>query len=1212
MAYLEGLFETVPERSDLRLRITERTRKSEEECIREFLGREILTQEQKTLATETAMRLARSLRNQKRPGIVEQLVQEFSLASEEGVALMSLAEALLRTPDEATRDDLIRDQVCLGNWLSHSGRGKPLIINAASWGLALTRDIVAPSERVGRVMAFVKRRGMPFIRLAMRQAMQMMGRQFVMGETIEQALKLARKHEDEGFTYSYDMLGEAALDQADADRYKADYHAALEAIGKNARGSNVYERAGLSIKLSALHPRYSRLQRDRVMSELLPIVKDLAVRARHYDIGLNIDAEESERLEISLDLLESLCQDPDLAGWNGIGFVVQAYGRRAPAVLDYIIDLGRRTDHRIMVRLVKGAYWDSEVKKAQIDGASDFPVYTRKCHTDVSYLACAAKLLAAPKEIFPQFATHNARTVASIFAMAGHDFSIGRYEFQCLHGMGEPLYSQVVGSKTLNRPCRIYAPVGTYETLLAYLVRRLLENGANSSFVNLVGDHSVPLEKLVEDPVEQTHDIYPVGSRHPLIKAPQDLFGKERKNSAGMDLYDENTLRQLKEALKQCPETSEGASLIVGRDPSTEKRDVLNPADQADVVGTIQYATAEDVTQAVDVAEKSTTAWASKSPADRAGILEHAADLLEEKRVSFMALAIREAGKSYPNAVSEVREAIDFLRYYASLIRADFSNDTHRPLGTIVCISPWNFPLAIFLGQVTAALAAGNNVLAKPAESTSLIAVEAVKLMHKAGVPAEALQLVLGRGSDIGTALVSDKRIAGVMFTGSTKVAQSIAGHLAGRLGRNGQPVPFVAETGGLNAMIVDSTALPEQAIVDIVNSAFDSAGQRCSALRLLCVQDEAMPRILPLLKGAMAELRVGAPGRLETDVGPVINQRARDGIMEHITRFKDKKYRVFSSPLVTEETECGFFVPPTLIQVHSVEEIGGEVFGPVLHVMPYHRRGLETLVRDINATGYGLTFGVHSRLPSTINRLVEKIEAGNVYVNRNMVGAVVGVQPFGGRGLSGTGPKAGGPLAVRRQLAEAPACSLTTGTTGLSPMSRSWLLWLRANDASLAQEVLPWMSHGLLGTTLEMPSPVGETNHYSLTPRGEGLILAETEAGLKRMISYAISCGNQVCVMASPELTPCLRTLPDVVAKEITIVKNRGDVKDCAFILSETENETLWQIVRDLLQDEKHSVPLVYIGDAASLRPEWLLEEKHVSNNVAAAGGNARLMAQI
>lgn len=1211
MAYLADLLETVPERSDLRQRITDQTRKSEEDCVRGFLSQQILTQEQKTLATETAMRLARILRDRKRPGIVEQLVQEFSLASEEGIALMSLAEALLRTPDEATRDDLIRDQVSLGNWLSHMGAGKPLIVNAASWGLSLTGKIVAPEERAGLVLSLIKRRGMPFIRMAMRLAMQMMGKQFVLGETIEEALKVARKHEDKGFTYSYDMLGEAALDQADADRYRADYHAALEAIGKNARGRNVYERAGLSIKLSALHPRYSRLQRERVMNELLPIVKDLAVRARHYDIGLNIDAEESERLELSLDLLEALCQDPDLAGWNGIGFVVQAYGRRAPAVLDFIIDLGKRTNHRIMVRLVKGAYWDSEIKKAQIDGVSDFPVYTRKCHTDVSYLACAAKLLAAPKEIFPQFATHNARTVASIFALAGHEFSIGRYEFQCLHGMGENLYSEVVGSETLNRPCRIYAPVGTYETLLAYLVRRLLENGANSSFVNLVGDRSVPLEKLVEDPIEQAHNIYPVGSRHPLIKSPVELYGKERRNSAGMDLYDENVLKSLKETLSQSPERFEGHSLIVGVAALKEASEVLNPADQRDVVGTVCYASSEDVSRAIEVAESSQADWHSKSPADRAGILERAADLLEENRVSFMALAVREAGKSYLNAVSEVREAVDFLRYYASLIRKDFSNETHKPLGTIVCISPWNFPLAIFLGQVTAALAAGNNVLAKPAESTSLIAVEAVKLMHKAGVPAEALQLVLGRGNDIGTALVSDKRIAGVMFTGSTKVAQSIAGHLVGRLGRNGQPVPFVAETGGLNAMIVDATALPEQAIVDIVNSAFDSAGQRCSALRLLCVQDEAMPRILPLLKGAMAELRTGAPGFLKTDVGPVISQRARDGIMEHIVRFKDKKHEVFSAPLIEEETDHGFFVPPTLIKVHSVEEIGGEVFGPVLHVMSYHRRGLETLVKDINATGYGLTFGVHSRLPSTINRLVEKINAGNIYVNRNMVGAVVGVQPFGGRGLSGTGPKAGGPLAVRRQLAEVPFCSLGSKKE-LSPMARSWLLWLRAVDAPLAQEVLPWMSHGLLGMTLEMPSPVGETNDYSLTERGQALILAETEAGLKRLISYAISCGNSVAIMASPELTACLKTLPEVVSKEVTIVKNKGDIDDSAFILSETNNETLWQIVRDLLKEGKQPVPLVYLGNPETLRPEWLLEEKHVSNNVAAAGGNARLMAQV
>ncbi|UMM64227.1 bifunctional proline dehydrogenase/L-glutamate gamma-semialdehyde dehydrogenase PutA [Aristophania vespae] len=1124
---------------------------------------------------------------------------------------MSLAEALLRTPDQATRDELIRDQVTLGDWISHMGAGQPLIINAASWGLSLTSKIIAPANRAKLVHGMIHRRGMPFIRIAMRQAMQMMGRQFVLGETIEQALNVARKQEDEGFTYSYDMLGEAALDQADADRYRADYHAALEAIGKNARGNGVYERAGLSIKLSALHPRYSRAQRDRVLEELLPIVKELAVRARHYDIGLNIDAEESERLELSLDLLEALCQDPELADWNGIGFVVQAYGRRAPAVLDFIIDLARRTKHRIMVRLVKGAYWDSEIKKAQIDGAVDFPVFTRKCHTDVSYLACAKKLLDAPDEIFPQFATHNARTLASIYALAGPDFSIGRYEFQCLHGMGETLYGQVVGSKKLNRPCRIYAPVGTYETLLAYLVRRLLENGANSSFVNLVGDRSIPIEKLIEDPAEQTKAIQPLGSRHPIIHAPSDLYGQERKNSEGMDLNDEAVLQQLRDALAKTPEKSHATSLIIGCPPSTEIQSVLNPADQKDVVGTLHDASKEDVHRAIEEAAKACDSWAGRTPAERADILEKAADLLEEDRVSFMALAVREAGKSYPNAVAEVREAVDFLRYYASLIRADFDNKTHRPLGPVVCISPWNFPLAIFLGQITAALAAGNSVLAKPAESTSLIAFEATKLMHKAGVPAEALQLVLGKGSNIGTELVSDPRIAGVMFTGSTAVAQSIARHLSGRLGRNGQPVPFIAETGGLNAMIVDSTALPEQAIIDIVNSAFDSAGQRCSALRLLCIQEDAAPRVVPLLKGAMAQLRVGAPGRLKTDVGPVINERARDSIMAHIRAFQDKKHDVYSTPLVEGETEEGFFVPPTLIEVHSVEEIGGEVFGPVLHVLRYHRRGLDALIKDINASGYGLTFGIHSRLSSTINKLVDKIEAGNIYVNRNMVGAIVGVQPFGGRGLSGTGPKAGGPLAVRRQLSQAPLCPLAR-TKELSPMARSWQLWLRADNAALAKEVAPWMEHGLLNLTLEMPSPVGETNIYSLLPRGRALILAETEDGLKKLISYAISCGNSISILAAPELLSSFKTLPEVLREEITVVKNKADIRASSFILSESSNDALWQIVRELLEDPKQAVPVIYIGDGNSLRPEWLLEERHVSTNTAAAGGNARLMALI
>ncbi|MXV43624.1 bifunctional proline dehydrogenase/L-glutamate gamma-semialdehyde dehydrogenase PutA [Saccharibacter sp. 17.LH.SD] len=1209
MAYFSQHLDSIPKRSALRTAITQHTRYPEERCMATLLPEAELSSEEEKAVTSIALDLARALRDNRHPGLVETLVQEFSLASDEGVALMSMAEALLRTPDHATRDALIRDQLSVGDWLSHAGRNQGIIVNAASWGLALTGKIIAPEHRVGVVHDLVRRRGEPVVRQAMQFTMQMMGGQFVLGQSISQALKAAKKREELGFTYSYDMLGEAALDQTDCEKYQAAYHEALEKIGRRAMGNGMHERPGLSIKLSALHPRFYRSQRDRVMHELLPVVKQLALRAQHYNIGLNIDAEESERLELMLDILEALCRDPDLAGWDGIGIVVQAYGRRAPLVLDYIIELARETKHRIMVRLVKGAYWDSEIKKAQVDGAEDFPLFTRKCHTDVSYLACARKLLKATDAVFPQFATHNARTVASIYTIAGKDFYPGQYEFQCLHGMGEALYGEVVGPHKLNRPCRIYAPVGTYDTLLAYLVRRLLENGANSSFVNLLGDSSVTLEELVEDPVAITRRFSPVGAGHTGIRQPKDLFGEERKNSEGMDLTDESVLQSLRDGLLALPEQIDAVPLIPGRSLQAQIFPVFNPADRNDQVGTVQRASVSDVSQAVKQAEEAFSTWSAKEPAERALILERAADLLEKNTVSFLGLAVREAGKSYANAVGEVREAVDFLRYYAAQIKRDFNNATHRPLGAIVCISPWNFPLAIFLGQISAALAAGNTVLAKPAEETPLIAMQAVKLMHEAGVPEDVLQYLPGEG-DVGAALVADERIAGVMFTGSTAVAQSIARQLVGRLGRNGQPVPLVAETGGLNAMIVDSSALPEQVVTDIVTSAFDSAGQRCSALRLLCVQEEAAERVVSLLKGTMEQLRIGAPAKLETDVGPVISEQAKAGIVAHIEAMRARNYAVHEAPM-TAEAEQGSFVAPTLIEVHTVEDIGQEVFGPVLHVLRYPRRGLNDLVDAINNSGYGLTFGVHSRVSSTINQLVERVEAGNVYVNRNIVGAIVGVQPFGGRGLSGTGPKAGGPLALRRQIAEAPLVPLArTGT--LPAMARSWLLWLGVENRTLAQNVTPWMEHGLLGQTVELPSPVGEANTYSLQPRGRILAIAESDEALKKIVSYAVSCGNEVALLSTPDVLKSFETMPDVLREVIRPVTDKSDIAACSVIVAEKLNGLVWQIVGDLLQDISQSIPMVYMADEKTLRPEFLLEEKVVSTNIAAVGGNAQLLALI
>ncbi|KXV79373.1 transcriptional regulator, partial [Acetobacter malorum] len=758
---------------------------------------------------------------------------------------------------------------------------------------------------------------------------------------------------------SYDMLGEAALTARDAERYKQDYITAIHAIGRSAQGANVYERPGISIKLSALHPRYARAQHERVMTELLPVVQELTLLARKYDIGLNIDAEETERLDVSLDLLEALCHTPGLEGWNGIGFVVQAYGKRCPYVLDYIIDLARRSNHRIMVRLVKGAYWDSEIKKGQVEGLTDFPVYTRKAHTDISYIACARKLLNARDVIFPQFATHNARTLATIYTLAGEKFEVGSYEFQCLHGMGEPLYKQVVGAGKLNRPARIYAPVGTHETLLAYLVRRLLENGANSSFVNQIGDPAIPVTSLVEDPIQVAHSFTPYGASHPDIRKPPALFGAERRNSAGTDLADESVLSDLLDGLTKASGPWQATPMVVGVKPGKKTQPVTNPSDRGDVVGSVQYATPDIVKKAAAAAVKGQSSWSDLAPQARADILVKASDSLEAHRDELLALLSREAGKSLPNGVAEVREAVDFLRYYAATIARDFDNATHAPLGVVACISPWNFPLAIFLGQIAAALAAGNVVLAKPAEETPLIAALAVRILRDAGVPDAALQLLPGEG-DIGAALVGDDRVSGVMFTGSTVVAQIINRQLEGRRTHTGQPVPFIAETGGQNAMIVDSSALAEQVVLDVVASAFDSAGQRCSALRVLCVQEDCAEHVLTMLRGAMRELRLGNPALLSTDVGPVITAEAAEGITKHVEEFRQKKAPVYALPL-PEHCANGSFVAPTLIEVANIREIGPEVFGPVLHVLRYSRSTLDTVLSTINETGYGLTFGLHT-----------------------------------------------------------------------------------------------------------------------------------------------------------------------------------------------------------------------------------------------------------
>ena len=999
-----------PTQTPLRQAVTDAYRRDEIEAVQDMLQRAQMTDEERNAASELARRLVTQVRaSRTKASGVDALMHEFSLSSEEGVALMCLAEALLRIPDNATRDRLIADKISEGNWKSHLNNSPSLFVNAAAWGLLITGKLTTNTseKNMGSALSrIISKGGAPLIRQGVNYAMRLLGKQFVTGQTIEEALQNGKEREKMGYRFSFDMLGEAAYTEEDANRYYNDYVQAIHAIGKDAAGQGVYEGNGISVKLSAIHPRYSRAQHERVMSELLPRLKELFLLGKKYDIGINIDAEEANRLELSLDLMEALVSDPDLAGYKGIGFVVQAYQKRCPFVIDYLIDLARRNNQKLMIRLVKGAYWDSEVKWAQVDGMDGYPTYTRKVHTDISYLACARKLLDAQDAVFPQFATHNAYTLGAIYQMGkGKDF-----EHQCLHGMGETLYDQVVGPQNLGRRVRVYAPVGTHETLLAYLVRRLLENGANSSFVNQIVDENISIDRLIKSPFDT---IAEQGIHlHPALPLPRNLYGKDRLNSQGVDFSNETVLQNLQEKLNQASsEDFHAASIVNGEARNVgEAQPVRNPADHNDVVGTVSFADAALAQEAIGAAVAALPEWSAKPASERADCLRRFADLLEQHTPALMMLAVREAGKTLNNAVAEVREAVDFCRYYANEAENTLPKDA-KAVGAIVAISPWNFPLAIFTGEVVSALAAGNTVIAKPAEQTSLIATYAVSLMHQAGIPTSALQLVLGAG-DVGSALTGDARIGGVIFTGSTEVARLINKALSKR---DDSPV-LIAETGGQNAMIVDSTALPEQVCLDVLNSAFDSAGQRCSALRILCVQEDVADKMVNIIKGAMDELVVGKPTQLTTDIGPVIDAEAQQNLLAHINRMKGvaKAYHEIKTAADVDDNNSTF-VRPILFELNNLNELQREVFGPVLHVVRYRASELDQLIDQINAKGYALTSGVHSRIEGTVEHVRDRIEAGNIYVNRNIVGAVVGVQPFGGHGLSGTGPKAGGSFYLQR-----------------------------------------------------------------------------------------------------------------------------------------------------------------------------------------------------
>ena len=978
--------------------------------------------------------LVEALRAQaRRGGGIEHFLQEYQLSTPEGVTMLCLAEAFLRIPDPITADALIRDKLGAGDWAAHVGQSPSTLVNASSRMLAFTRRLLEEDRSENRwgglLHSLALRGGEPLVRGAVGTAMRVMGDQFVTGRSIEEALKRAGTDARAGFRHSFDMLGEGARTAADAVRYMDSYRAAIAAIGRAGTGTDVSARNSISIKLSALHPRYEVSQAGRCMPALTDALLELATRARDANIGLTVDAEEADRLELSLDIIARVASASALSGWNGLGLAVQAYGTRARAVVGWAAALGERHRRRLMVRLVKGAYWDTEIKRAQERGLDRYPVFTRKAATDVSYLACAQAMLDAPF-IYPAFATHNALTAATIMERAGPRRD---WEFQRLHGMGEGLYERLIADDGVQ--CRIYAPVGAHRDLLAYLVRRLLENGANSSFVNQVADADASMDTLLADPAAlvRAAGLTP----HPRIPLPAALYGAERVNSRGLDLADVPTLNTLQSGLDAARRQNHAASALVsGREMGGAERPVSNPANTAEIVGTVREATAADVDAALAAASQSAGTWSRRPVAERAACLDRAADLLETGRVAFMGLAIAEAGKTIPDAVAEIREAVDFLRYYAARARGDFELDSLpgptgeqnsialAGRGVFACISPWNFPLAIFMGQVSAALVAGNSVVAKPAPQTPLIAHRAVRLLHEAGVPPDVLHLLPG-GAAIGQALVADPRIAGVAFTGSTAAARAINRTLAAG---EGAIVPLIAETGGLNAMIADSSALPEQVVADVLNSGFGSAGQRCSALRVLYLQEDNAPRVLEMLAGAMDELVVGDPAHLTTDIGPVIDRDARDRILAHVEAHKS---RVVHAARLGAGADRGWFVPPQLIALDHGRDLQHEVFGPIVHVVRWAAGHLDALVDGINASGYGLTLGVHSRIGRTVEAVRSRARVGNLYVNRSMIGAVVGVQPFGGEGLSGTGPKAGGPWYLHRFATERTVSVDTTSAGG-------------------------------------------------------------------------------------------------------------------------------------------------------------------------------------
>ncbi|MGV6825989.1 MAG: bifunctional proline dehydrogenase/L-glutamate gamma-semialdehyde dehydrogenase PutA [bacterium] len=1266
-----------------RKKIRQLTHADESVCVERLLQESQLSLEQRELIVAKGRELVTRCRlNSEKAGMLDKFMQQYSLSSKEGVALMCLAESLLRVPDAETADHLIAEKVLSGNWTEYRGLSDSMFVNASTWGLMLTGRVVHLDDEITNdteswLKRIVNRLGEPLVRGSIRQAMKVMGQQYVLGKTIEEAVARGRKENREGTRFSFDMLGEGARTMADAQRYHAAYLQAIRSIGEHITEADVVAQDGISVKLSALHPRYEFAQKDRVMREMLPRVLQLAEEAKGFGLGFTIDAEESERLDLSLDIFESLVRSSHLSGWNGLGFVLQAYSKRAPLVAEWLAELARDAQQKIMVRLVKGAYWDTEIKHAQEQGFPDYPVYTRKIHTDLSYQICAAKLLASQDIIYPQFATHNAQTAAMILVMAqGKTF-----EFQRLHGMGDLLHHELE-KESANVPVRVYAPVGAHKDLLPYLVRRLLENGANSSFVNRFLDEKVPVDAIVSDVEKATSSIPDL--RNDSIPLPRDIFsfaGESRPNTNGMDLADHEVVIELLKVVEKVGNQAIATGPIIdGVEAASNGQAITCPAERSRVVGTCRHADPDDVTRALSVADTAQADWDKLGGIARADILERAADIMEARISELTALICYEAGRTLADGISEVREAADFLRYYALQARSKFNGSEikNAPLGeceyrlqgrgVIFCISPWNFPLAIFTGQVAAALASGNTVIAKPADTTPLVASEAVKILHKAGVPGAVLNFLPGSGKLLGNIINADSRVKGVAFTGSTEVAQ----HIHHQLIERGIEIPtMIAETGGQNCMLVDSSALPEQVVDDVIRSAFLSAGQRCSALRVLYLQEEVADVLIAMLVGAMRELKLGVPWKLSTDVGPVIDQQAKQTLLSHIADMR-KQATLHYACQISEETDAsGSFVPPHLFEIDNIKQLPNEVFGPVLHVIRFQKFNLEQVIADINRTGFGLTFGVHTRIQSFADYVVQHTRVGNNYVNRNMVGAVVGVNPFGGQGLSGTGPKAGGPhylvrfaresvnykesqmvnVAFSPSKSEVDVDSETNMdsekvSTALETAVGSQPSWNQAGGSYRAKilesaadmigaqnpeiaevasvcRYFAGQAKAKCGMPITLPGPTGETNELSLNGRGviycavaEGTPLIESFA----QVIAALAAGNTVIATATHSTVVQLRKLrsilvdvglPQDVLQVLPMIRDRKWLTANPYVAAVAWRGELEEALDIQLElaDRKGPIASVIVDEIGPGYIDRFMLEKTKTVNVVATGGNAQLL---